>query len=125
MDEEQIVEFETLKAKLEGLYQEALTLSKKSPSDAFNKFKLRITNSVLVASNKLILETIGELPVDGFEQFDDTDLPVNSDVVFVLAQYLEFLENFRGAQIQPYGNHWYWYIDRQRSSIRTAAPRKL
>jgi hypothetical protein len=124
MDEDLIAEFETLRAKLDGLYQEALTLSKKNPSDAFNKFKLKITNNVLISTNQLLNRITDALPVEEFEKFDEVSVPVNSDIVFVLAQYLEVFENLRNTQIRPYGDHWYWIIDGSVSSIRTAPPRR-
>lgn len=124
-NESQVSEFETLHSKIEGLYTEALSLSKKSPADPFNKFKLGITNSVLVATNGFLANVKTALPIDGFEKFDDVQLPGNSDVVFVLSQYLQMLEKLRCDSIEMSHGNWYWTVNGERSSLRTAPPRKL
>lgn len=124
-NEAHVSEFETLHSKIEGLYTEALTLSKKSPSDPFNKFKLGITNSVLTATNRFLVSVKAPLPIDGFEKFDDVQLPGNSDVVFVLSQYLQMLEKLRCDSIEISHGNWYWTVNGERSSLRTAPPRKL
>jgi hypothetical protein len=125
MNEAQVSEFELLQGKLQGLYDEVLTLSKKSPTDPFNKFKLKLTNSVLGSANRFLREQDMAPPVDGFEQFDDIELPFNSDVVVVLSQYLQCLEKLRADNIAIDGGHWYWVFGRKCSDRQTAPPQKI
>jgi hypothetical protein len=117
-------QFELLQSKVEGLYEETVALSKKNPQDAFNKFKLRLTNNILLATNAFLKEHGAVLPVDGFVEFEDDQMPTNSDVVFVLSQYLQCLEQWRAARIALDMGVWYWKIEGVRST-RTAPPRKL
>ncbi|HEV7667794.1 MAG TPA: hypothetical protein VGS22_04670 [Thermoanaerobaculia bacterium] len=125
MNAAEISDFELLHAKLQGLYDEVLTLSKKSPSDALNKFKIRIANNIMAAANAFLLAQGEALPVDGVEQLDDTDLPFNSDVVMILSQYLQCLEKLRSDNVEEYGRDWYWIVDKHRSERRASTPRKL
>src|SRR5580704_11440159 len=98
--EAQVAEFETLQGRVESLYTEVLALSKKSSGDAFNAFKLKMANHILRAANKFLRAAERPFPVEEFEVFDDGALPTNSDVVLVLAQYLNALEQFRSANIR-------------------------
>ncbi len=79
----------TLK-QMRALYDEISLLSKKSPTDGVNKFKLRLINTVLETANKLLSEK--NKPFDQFTVFTEDDLPNNSDVVIILSQYLQRLE---------------------------------
>jgi hypothetical protein len=54
MNADQVSDVEMLQGKLRGLYDEMLTLSKKIPTDAFNKFKIKLTNNVLTAANEFL-----------------------------------------------------------------------
>jgi len=117
--------FEKINAQLEGVYNEITGLSKKSPNDGVNKFKLRFVNKILEDANLFLDDK--HKPFDGFTVFDEDTLPSNSDVAFVLAQYLNCMENLRGKNIKEadFGGDWYWVIDGKESSHRTAPPKKL
>jgi len=70
--------------QVDSLYDEFDKLSKKSPGDAVNKFKLKLINELIVKAN----EALGERrPFESFETFDEDELPTNSDVVVILSQY--------------------------------------
>ena len=84
MDSKDIDEFEKVEAQLKGFHEELQTLSKKSPDDPVNKFKLRHINSVLAGANKLMTQT--QRPFQDFEQFGVDDLSTNSDVLLILRQ---------------------------------------
>ena len=88
---------EKTRGQLRAIYQEISILSKKSPNDAVNVFKLRLINSILKAANGLLGESYR--PLSGFEEFDEDDLPSTSDVAFVVAQYMEEIGRFRSAHI--------------------------
>lgn len=80
-------------AQLKALHNEISLLSRKSPTDAVNIFKLKLTNSILEAANKLLGEK--NKPFDQFIVFNEDDLPNNSDVAVVLSQYLGCMEKLR------------------------------
>ncbi|OBY65977.1 hypothetical protein [Polaribacter vadi] len=123
--------FEKIQAQLEGLLTEVTILSKKSPNDGVNKFKLKFINEIISSSNKLL----GKIykPLDSFEQFEEDDLPSNSDVTFILTQYLNCFEKMRADNItrekrydgNKYFYEWYWIIGNKVSNIKTASPKKI
>jgi hypothetical protein len=117
--------FEKINVQLEGVYDEITALSKKSPNDGVNKFKLRLVNKILEDAN-LVLDDKHK-PFDEFTVFDEDTLPSNSDVAFILAQYLNCMENLRGEHIKEsnFGGEWYWVINGKESSDKTAPPKKL
>lgn len=109
-------------AQLEALHNEISLLSKKSPSDAVNKFKLKLINSVLTTTSEILGQK--NKPFENFSVFDEDDLPNNGDVNMILSQYLSCTEELRAPNIQRYGDHWYWKIDGTRSEIMIFSPRK-
>ncbi|MCY4420286.1 MAG: hypothetical protein OXC42_03415 [Gammaproteobacteria bacterium] len=79
--------------QLTAIHREMSLLSKKSPNDAVNKFKLGRINQALEAANNVLGSRY--TPVEGFKKFEEDDAPSNSDVVFVLAQYLEEVQRYK------------------------------
>ncbi len=125
MKTKQVHCFEKMHVQMQSLHTEIGTLSKKSPNDAVNKFKLKLINSLLQSGNELLK---GEYkPLAGFDQFDEDDIPTNSDVTVVLAQYLNCLEKLRADNIRQtmIGSPWYWIVDGEKSDMQTAPPSKL
>lgn len=111
-------------AQIEALHNEMSILSKKSPDDVINKFKLRFINKALDQANYLLREE--QKPFGDFEVFNEDDLPTNSDVTMILAQYSGCMEELRSANISEQTlNEWFWAIDGKISDIRTSPPRKL
>jgi hypothetical protein len=125
MARKDVERFEKVTGQIEAVYDEITSLSKKSPNDAVNKFKLRLVNKVLEDANSLLDGK--HKPFDDFTVFNEDALPSNSDVAFILAQYLNCMESLRAENIKEadYGGEWYWVIDGKKSSDRTAPPRKL
>ncbi len=72
------------KRQIKQLASDFRRLSDKKPNDTLNSFKLELVNSAIAEINSLLQ---GELPIAGFEQFDDAELPNNSDVLLVLSLY--------------------------------------
>ena len=101
--------FEKLAGQVLGLYEEMSILSKKSPNDAVNKFKLRLINRQLLDSNGLLVERYR--PFDDFDVFSEDDVPQNSDVVFILSQYLQCMEKLRGDHVIVRNGTWYWHVE--------------
>ena len=85
--------FNKLSAQLKSVYEEISLLSKKSPNDAINKFKLKFLNKLIEDSNTFL--TSKYKPFDDFDLFVEDDMPQNSDVVFILSQYLECFNRYR------------------------------
>ena len=65
--------------------------------------------------------------MQGFDVFDEDDLPFNSDVTMIFEQYLNCLEKLRGDNVvsTDFESTWYWKVDGEKSYIRTAAPKKI
>ncbi len=117
--------FEKIQVQMHALHDEVGVLSKKSPNDALNKFKLKLVNGLIQEANSLL---IGDYkPLAGFDVFNEDDIPTNSDVVMVLAQYLNCLEKLRSDNIRESDDDysWYWVINNKISNIKTKPPRKL
>lgn len=122
-DHEELEQFEKLIGQLRGLHEELGLLAKKSPNDAVNAFKLRLINKVIASANRTL--GLGYLPFDDFEAFDTDDMPTNSDVTLVLAQYLEESERYRSDNVEQYRGVWWYVVDGERSDVRTSAPSKV
>jgi hypothetical protein len=123
LTEDEIDELEKLIASVDGFSMEISILSKKSPNDGINKFKLNLVNSLIVKCNDFLDEEYR--PLEGFESFDVDDLPTNSDVIFVLRQYDEALEKMRADNIQGYPGNFYYIAEDADLKIRAGDPRKL
>lgn len=111
-------EMETLEktiGQLKSIYDEVTLLSKKSQNDGVNKFKLGMINNVLRTANLVLGDKYK--PMEGFLEFDDDDVPSNSDVAFVLSQYLVEIERFRTDNVTYSDYKWVYLIDKKPSSI--------
>jgi hypothetical protein len=125
MTEEEVNKFEKIQGQMQGLHTEIGTLSRKTPDGALNKFKLKFINQILVNANEFLK---GEYkPLDGFDKFEEDDLPTNSDVTIILQQYLSCLEKLRSDNVttKDYVMGWFWIINKKASSIKTYVPQKL
>jgi len=124
MKNDQVELFMKLQLQLDSSYKEISLLSKKKPNDALNKFKLKFLNNILTRANELLNEKYK--PFDDFEKFDEEDIPSNSDVVFIMAQYLDCLEKLRCDNIDRDGmGYYHWKIYNKKSNIRTKRPTNL
>jgi hypothetical protein len=116
--------FEKINAQLIALQQELSQLVKKSPDNPINKFKLKIINVLLQNSNTILGEKYK--PLLDFIDFNEDDLPTNSDVAIIIAQYLNCMEKLRADNIQQSTRIvWQWKIDDSKEIIRTAPPEKI
>jgi hypothetical protein len=123
MTKEEVDKFEKTHSQFEGLCKEIGILSKKSPNDAVNKFKLKFINQILVEANNIL--TNKYLPLEGFDVFKEDELPTNSDVTFIFEQYLNCLEKLRSDNVTQKHARWHWVIDGKESEIKTSEPKKL
>lgn len=131
MTNDEIEKFEKIYGQFEGLHKEIGILSKKSPNDAINKFKLSFINKLLAEANEVLDEE--QRPFDGFDSFDEDQLPTNSDVTMIFEQYLYCFEKLRSGNIKhiqkyfgdKYVEKWVWLIDGEESEIQTAPPQKI
>jgi hypothetical protein len=106
---EDIPEFEKVEQQLHSFLTEISELSKKKPNDALNKFKLKFINGTLDKLNRLLAD---DRPFQDFERFDEDDLPTNSDVVVILAQYAAATHRFRVDHTRYSRNkrEWFWTL---------------
>jgi len=112
---DQIEEFIKLLLQVDKLLNDFIELSKKKPNDAVNKFKLKIANNLLVIANKILTKKY--MPFEDFDLFDEDNLPTNSDVVLIIAQYVACLKKF-GRDSTEYSDYvHYWVINGKRSKI--------
>lgn len=118
---EKIDLLEKLIGKVRGAYGEFSTLSKKTPNDGVNPFKLKIANSILKECNEFL--GAAYLPLSDFNEFDSDDAPTNSDVAFVYSQYDEALEKFRSDNV--INDNPFWRYNIKEAVIITTAPRKV
>jgi len=85
-------------------------LSKKKPNDAANNFKLKYINKILEDVNRLLGDTLKPFP--DFTVFDEDDLPTNSDISLILAQYESSLYDFFLKNTATLGGiQRYWLIN--------------
>ena len=123
---ENINTFEKLVGQIQATYDEVALLSKKSPNDAVNKFKLKFINTLLIASNKFLGNRY--IPFVDFTGFDEDDMPQNSDAAFILSQYLQCFEKFRADHVEKDIGRWFWIVDdapADKAKIETVTPRRL
>ena len=118
---ERVDELEKIIGQLESLYEELSALSKKSPNDAVNKFKLRFINTSLDRCNAILGEKYRPFP--DFQAFDPDELVTNSDAVLIVSLYMKSLEKFRSDNLKQ--EHGFWYYDMTGEKVRTAAPARI
>jgi len=132
MNTDDVDRFEKLAGQLTGLYEEMSFLSKKNPNDAVNKFKLKFINRQIADCNKFLSDQYR--PFDDFEQFSEDDVPQNSDVVFILSQYMQCLEKLRADNVVARSGAWYWRVKGGEGDtvdeggfalVRTSRPKRL
>lgn len=115
----EVEEFEKLEAQLHAFRREMAELSKKKPNDGVNKFKLRFLNQALAAANNILG---GDPALEGFEQFNLDDVPSNSDVVFVLAQYTDGMNRLRARNTTSARGTHYWAIRGKELQVQARDP---
>ena len=112
---EDIETLEKTIGQLNAIHREVSLLSKKSPGDAVNPFKLKMTNKVIEAANSVLGKDYK--PIDEFDRFDEDEVPSTSDVVFVVAQYMEEIERFRTNHVVYHEYKWVYILDGSPSKV--------
>ncbi|UFS76037.1 hypothetical protein LPB73_01040 [Tardiphaga sp. 37S4] len=121
MTADEVEKFRKMAAQLDALHQEATAASKKLPDKPVSKFKVELANSVLETA-KQVLGT--SAPTLSFERFDVDDLPTNSDLSFVVTQFVECAEKVKAQNIKRLHNGvWYWIVSGAFSEIAAVAPK--
>ncbi|MGQ0527426.1 MAG: hypothetical protein ACT4OY_05270 [Alphaproteobacteria bacterium] len=121
---EEVEKLEKVIGQLQGAYAEVSILAKKSPADALNAFKLNLINNVIKTANEVLGEKYR--PFDHFDKFDPNDLPSNSDVTMILAQYMEEAERFRSDNvIYVPSEGWVYKVAGKSSGIKSGPPSKI
>lgn len=98
--------FEVVLDQLKSFYDEFSKLSAKKPDGALNKFKLVHLNTVVRDANEVLTQDY--VPFQGFTEFDQDDLPTNSDVAMMLSQYQAQMDRFRKEHSTWRIGTWYW-----------------
>jgi hypothetical protein len=88
-----------------------------------NTFKLRYINTILKNCNILLSKKYK--PFDDFNHFDMDDVPSNSDITLIIAQYMQAMEKIRSDNIYNDMDEWYYRIEDSEENIRTAPPAKI
>lgn len=109
MNRETAIEFDKLENQLVALFLEIEKLAKKDPNHAINLYKLEIINNLIKDLNLLFEK--GNIPIEVFSLFDDTDLPTHSDIVFLLTQNLSIMDYFRFQNTDRTASMNYWILD--------------
>ncbi|MCK0085013.1 hypothetical protein K5I21_03775 [[Clostridium] symbiosum] len=117
---ENIEIFEKLYTQIKGIYSELCILSKKAPDGSINKFKLKFVNQIILIANQILGTEYA--PFTDFELFDEDDMSTNSDVVFILSQYIKCLEKYKFDNIYRSTGHWYWRLEGSKEQIETSSP---
>jgi hypothetical protein len=114
---------EKLMGQFKSIHAEVSALAKKSPNDAVNSFKIKFINTTVTNCNKFFGQNYK--PFEDFDVFDIDDVPSNSDVTFIISQYLESLEKYRADNIRNNMGRWYFVLEDTKEEIQTAQPMKL
>lgn len=120
---EDIEKLEKIVGQLQAAHAEITILSKKAPADSLNSFKLKMINKVINESNKVLGDKYK--PFEEFDKFEEDDLPSNSDVTMVLAQYIEEAERYRSDNVTQVHGRWYYVVDGESSEIPSGMPSKV
>ena len=120
---DEVEQLEKIIGQLQAAHTEISISAKKSPSDTLNSFKLKMINKVLQGSNKVLGKKYK--PFEEFDEFEEDDLPSNSDVTMILAQYMEESERYRSDNVMAEHGRWYYIVDGVNSEIRSGAPSKV
>ena len=120
MKSENIEKFEKLYTQIKGLYSELCILSKKAPDGHINKIKLKFVNQIILIANQILGTEYS--PFEDFELFDEDDMSTNSDVVFILSQYIKCLEKYKFDNIHRLSGRWYWRLEDIKEQIETSSP---
>ena len=122
--EDEVEKLEKIIGQIQGAHAEISILAKKSPADSLNAFKLTLINNVIKVSNEVLGEKYK--PFDHFDQFEPDDLPSNSDVTMILAQYMEEAERYRSDNVvyQKFVG-WVYKVDGKASDIQSGPPSKI
>jgi hypothetical protein len=121
MNQEEVEQFRKMAAQLDALHQEATASSKKHPDKPVSKFKVDLANSVLQAARKVLGPSA---PTLDFEQFNTDDLPTNSDLSFVVTQFVECAEKIKAQNIKrSFNGVWYWQVSGSTTEIVATAPK--
>ena len=79
------------------------------------KFKLKFINKLIIESNNYL--THKYKPFEEFEIFEEDDIPQNSDIVFILAQYLQCFEKLRADNVVLRKGRWCWKLKAEEGDI--------
>ena len=109
MKQEDVEVYNKTMGQLRVTITEIKELSKKKPDGGVNEFKLQHINSIIKDANLLLGEDLR--PFSDFTIFDKDNIPTNSDVSFILAQYSLSMRKYYQSNTRKEGMSSYWIID--------------
>lgn len=115
-----IEQLEKLIGQLKAFHAEIGQMAKKSANDALNPFKLGLINKTISLANKVLGKDY--TPFDGFAGFEHDDMPSNSDVTIMIAQYLEEAERCRSRHIKMQHGTFYYALAGEITDVKAAPP---
>ncbi len=118
-DAAQVREFERLEQQLHSLLNEIRALSNKKANDGLNPFKLKFTNILLAQLNKFLASA---KPFKDFDEFDEKDVPTNSDAVVILSQYAAAIFISRSQNTVYAKYKWRWLVEGEPTEMITSDP---
>lgn len=116
-------QFDSLEVQLQSFYSEISGISAKKPDSPINKFKLTFINQTLRNVNRVLGDAY--VPFPDFRTFDEADLPTASDVVMMLAQYLECMDRFFRSHTYFKDHTYLWRTSDRRVLEATRTNRHL
>lgn len=100
--------WEALSPLIIAMHAEFKDLSKKQPEGPVSKRKIAAANRLLVQCRDVLID---ELTIDFLDLLDEDDLPLNSDVVLVMSQYVAAMQGFHTRHHGVRGMDFGWYTE--------------
>ena len=119
----EVEDLEKLIGQLNRMHSEMSQLARKSPNDGLNTFKLNLVNKLIQNGNRLLGGRYR--PFDDFNQFEEGNLPTNSDITMILAQYIEQAERFRSDNVIYDAYEWQYIVNGKPSGVKAREPTEV
>lgn len=107
---EKVEKFDVLEPILHTIYGEMKELSTKKQDLVLNKLKIKMINNILEQMKKILMD---EPAIEFLDLLDEETLPSNSDVVLIIAHYIEVMRQFKSKyyDYDDESGHRRWFTD--------------
>jgi hypothetical protein len=96
---------------LTAMYSEFKELSKRRPNDAVSVAKIKVVNRLIDKCHGILDK---EASVEYLDLLDEDNVPLNSDVVLMLSQFVAAMKQFRSTYTSLTGGKQDWTIPHRR-----------